>query len=153
GTYAEALRITGKNPGPGATEAERILLEADPAAPGGSVVLGSPGPACSQGTLIELSASQFITIRGLTLTGASGPAISLLGGNKQRNTAIHIERNRILGKRAGSCGGGILIGKGNTDTLVVNNLIYGNGQYGVAFSKGVGGPHYVVSNTIDGNGQ
>jgi Right handed beta helix region/Putative metal-binding motif len=152
GTYDEAVVISGKNTAAGATEADRIVIEADPTAPTGSVVMGKASQKCGKGDAIHIEQSQFITIRGLAITEAGGQAIELRGGKKQ-NAAIHLERNRLFGNGTSKCQGGILVGAGNLETLIVNNLIYGNGQQGVAFSAGTGGPHYVVSNTIQSNGR
>src|SRR5215467_11060782 len=69
GTYSEQLSISGKNNFQGATEIDRIIIEADPATQPGEVILtGSPG-ACTGNYAIRLQQSKFITIRGLTITG------------------------------------------------------------------------------------
>src|SRR5215813_2807042 len=150
GTYSEQLSISGKNNFQGATDIDRIIIEADPATQPGEVILtGSPG-ACTGNYAIRLQQSKFITIRGLTITGTGGQAISLLGGNNQ-NQDIHIELNRIFGNGSSSCDGGITVARGNPGTLVVNNLIYANGRNGVSFSDADGGPHYLINNTIFGN--
>src|SRR5262249_48716511 len=91
-----------------------------------------------------------ITIRGLTITGTGGQAISLLGGNNQ-NQDIHIELNRIFGNGSSSCDGGITVARGNPGTLIVNNVIYANGRNGLSFIDADGGPHYVINNTVYGN--
>ena len=150
GTYPEQLSIIGKNNFPGATEVDRIVIEADPANQSGQVVLtGAPG-TCTAHEAIRLQQSKFITIRGLTITGTGGQAISLLGGNNQ-NQDIHIELNRIFGNGSSSCDGGITVARGNPGTLIVNNLIHANGRNGISFIDADGGPHYVINNTIYGN--
>ncbi len=73
-----------------------------------------------------------------------------MGGNNQ-NQAIHIERNRIFGNGSSECNGGITIAGGNPDTLIVNNLIYGNGRNGITFIDADGGPHSLIQNTIFAN--
>jgi hypothetical protein len=151
GIYVEQVTISGKNNTPSATEASRIIIQADPAAPVGSVVLRGAVTRCTAGYAIQLQQSKFVTIRGLTVTGAGGQAISLLGGNKQ-NQAVHIERNRIFGNGSASCSGGITLARGNPDTLIVNNVIYGNGRNGIATTDAGGGPHDVIGNTIHGHG-
>jgi RHS repeat-associated protein len=153
GTYTEQVSIQRKNDTPGATELDRIVLEADPLAPLGSVVLQPPVLGCTNGQAIHLQRSKFITIRGLTIRGAGGPGILLAGGNNQ-NQAIHLERNRIFGnvtEGGDSCPGGITIASGNPDTVIANNLIYANGRNGIATINPSGGPHYVVGNTIHAN--
>ena len=72
------------------------MIQADPSAPVGSVVLHGPVTQCAAGHAIQIRQSRFITIRGLTITGAGGAAIALAGGG-DRNLAVHIERNRIVG--------------------------------------------------------
>lgn len=151
GEYASAVVVRGKNNTETATEADRIILEADPAAPQGSVILGTTDPKCVAGANLQIESSQFITIRGLTIAGGKRQALTLAGGPKKSNAAIHIERNRILGN--GTCKGGLFIGKDNGMTLVANNLIYGNSQYGVNVQQGGGGPHYLIGNAIHGNGR
>ena len=150
GTYPEQLAITGKNNFQGATEVDRIIIETDPATQPGDVILtGAPG-ACTENHAIRLQQSKFITIRGLTIRGTGGQAISLLGGNNQ-NQDIHIELNRIFANGSSSCNGGITVNRGNPGTLIVNNLIYANGRNGVSFIDADGGPHYIINNTIYGN--
>jgi hypothetical protein len=147
GSYQEQLTLTGLNNTPTATEADRIVIEADPTAPLGSVVLRGTSTACTDGYAIRLQQSKFVTIRGLTITEAGGLAISLLGGNNA-NEAIHLERNRIVDNGRASCDGGIRVARGNPHTLIANNLIYNNSRDGLSFSDETGGPHYVIGNTI-----
>ena len=150
GTYAEKITISGKNNTTTATESDRIVIEADPLSVSGSVVITGASSVCTNGYAFQLQQSKFITIRGLTISGAGGQAISLLGGINQ-NQAIHIERNRILDNGSSECNGGITIARGNPDTLIANNLIYANGRNGITFIDADGGPHYIVENTIHAN--
>jgi len=115
GTYQEQVSISGKNNVGTATEASRIIIEADPGAPLGSVVLHGAVTQCTNGHAVRFQQSKFITLRGLAITGAGGQAISLMGGNNQ-NQAIHLERLRIFGNGSGSCNGGITIARGNPGT-------------------------------------
>ena len=94
GDYVEQVSIAGKNAG-ALTEAARITIETDPTLPPGSVVLHGAIGQCAQGHAIRLERSRFVTIRGLTITGAGGAGIVLDGGAAQ-NGAIRIERNRIV---------------------------------------------------------
>jgi hypothetical protein len=151
GTYVEQVAIVGKNNNAAATEATRIVIEADPDAPMGSVVLRGAAGHCSLGHAIQIQQSRFVTVRGLTITGAGGQAIALAGGGSQSHS-IHLERNRIFGNGGPSCSGGITINRGNSGTLIANNLIYGNGRQGLLMSDTQGGPHTIVGNTIHGNG-
>ena len=150
GTYPERIAIVGKNNFAGATEVDRIVIEADPAAQSGQIVLTGAQGACTGNYAVRLQQSKFITIRGLTITGTGGQAISLLGGNNQ-NQDIHIELNRIFGNGSGSCDGGITVARGNPGTLIVNNLIHANGRNGINFIDADGGPHYIINNTVYGN--
>jgi hypothetical protein len=150
GTYVEQVNITSKNSGTGATEADRIVVEADPAAPSGSVVLDGSVGQCTNGHAVRFQQSRFVTLRGLTITGAGGQAVALMGGNNG-NQAIHLERLRIFGNGSSECNGGITVNRDNPGTLVANSLIYGNGRNGVAFLDADGGPHYLIGNTIHGN--
>jgi hypothetical protein len=150
GTYVEQVGVTGKNSG-ATTASSRITIQADPAAPAGSVVLQGAVGQCEHGHAVRIRQSRFVTIRGLTITGAGGAAIALAGGG-DRNRAVHIERTRIVGNGGSGCDGGITIAAGNVGTVVVNNLILGNGRNGIATAGGEGGPHTIVQNTIHGNG-
>jgi parallel beta helix pectate lyase-like protein len=150
GLYVEQVSIAGKNAAVW-SEASRILIQADPGAPVGSVVLHGAIAQCAQGHAIRLQQSRFVTIRGLTITGAGGAGIALLGGANQ-NVSIRIERNRIVGNGGPGCDGGIIIAAGNVGTLILNNLILANGRNGIATLDGEGGPHTIVQNTIHGNG-
>ena len=150
GSYLEQVSVSARNSG-ATNPAARILIQADPAAAPGSVVLRGPVNQCAAGHAIQIRQSRFVTIRGLTITGAGGAAIALAGGS-DRNVAVHIERNRIVGNGGTGCDGGITIGAGNVGTLIVNNLVLANGRNGIATLDGEGGPHTLVQNTIHGNG-
>ncbi|MBI3249129.1 MAG: VCBS repeat-containing protein [Deltaproteobacteria bacterium] len=143
GEYDEALLIKKK---------QNLVLEADPAAPEGSVMLDSVSQRCGRGDVISIMASADITIRGFTITDAGGQAIDIKGGGlRKHNEHIVIERNRIFGNGTSKCQGGIRVGPGTPDTVILNNLMYGNGQDAINFYGGKGGPHYVVQNVIHGN--
>lgn len=83
GTYPEKVSISGKNNTTTATESDRIVIEADPLAPLGSVVVTGASSVCTNGFAFRLQQSKFITIRGLTITGTGGQALELMGGNNQ----------------------------------------------------------------------
>ena len=154
GRYREQVSVEGKNSSDTAIEADRIIIEADPFAPVGSVVLVGAVSRCSDGHALRVQQSNFVTVRGMTITGARGPAVLLLGGADQNN-AIHIERNRIVHNGRDQCNTGIMVGAGNSATVIANNLIYGNAGDGIRFDGASEGPHYVVNNTIhdnEGNG-
>jgi hypothetical protein len=150
GTYVEQVSVAGKNAG-ATTPASRILIHADPAAAAGSVILHGAVGQCANGHAVRIRQSRFVTIRGLTITGAGGAAIALAGGG-DRNLGVHIERNRIVGNGGAACDGGITIAAGNAGTLIANNLVLANGRNGIATVDGEGGPHTVLQNTIHGNG-
>ena len=150
GSYVEQVSVIAKNAS-ATNPATRIVIQADPAAVVGSVVLRGAVNQCAGGHAILVRQSRFVTIRGLTITGAGGAAIALAGAG-DRNLAVHIERNRIVGNGGPGCDGGITIGAGNAATLVVNNLVLANGRNGISALEGEGGPHTLVQNTIHGNG-
>ncbi|MEX0804138.1 MAG: hypothetical protein WD688_12605 [Candidatus Binatia bacterium] len=77
GTYRERLTIEGKNNAGSMTEASRIVIEMDPALVPGSVVLRPPAASCINGQGILIRRSKFITLRGLTISGATGEQILL----------------------------------------------------------------------------
>ena len=150
GIYREQVFIE-KNNFPNASESDRIIIEADPeAAPGSVILTGSPGPQCTDKFAIRLKQSKFVTIRGLTITGTGAQAIFMMGGNNT-NLGIHIELNRIFGNGSSMCNGGITIARNNPGTIIANNLIHANGRNGIVFHDADGGPHYVIGNTIYGN--
>jgi len=76
GAYVEQVSISGKNQS-AKTEASRIVIQADPSASVGSVVLHGPVQQCAQGHAIRIQQSRFVTIRGLTITGAGGAGVAL----------------------------------------------------------------------------
>src|SRR4029453_7948039 len=149
GADLEQGHISGKNQ-TAKSEAGRIVVQADPAAPAGSVVLHGPVQQCVQGHAMRVQQSRFITIRGLTITGAGGAGITL-GGSGQ-NLAVRLERNSIVGNGGPGCDGGITITGGNVGTVILNNLIVGNGRNGIVTTDPDGGLHPVVQNPIQGNG-
>ena len=114
------------------------------------MVLQGTVAGCTNGHAVRFQQSKFITLRGLTIIGAGGQAISLMGGNNQ-NEAIHLERLRIFGNGSSECNGGITIARGNPGTLILNSLIYANGRNGIATIDADGGPHSLIGNTIHGN--
>ena len=139
GTYTEQVTISNKNTVARSTEFHRIVIEADPAAPAGSVVLHGTGrrsdddDRCGEDDGprygFRFRNSRFVTVRDLTITGVSGPAIWLApsGGDHDdggvgTNVGIHIERNRIYRNISSTCNGGISVSRGNSGTLIVNNL-------------------------------
>lgn len=146
GEYREQLRIRRKNAA-SASEADRIVIEADPEAAVGSVILKGRNARCEGGYSVDFDRSRFVTLRGLTVVGAGARGVGLRGGSRQ-NESITIERNRILRGGPTECNGGIDVGRGNPDTLIINNLIYGNGRNGIRFRDGRGGSYRVISNTI-----
>jgi hypothetical protein len=89
GTYRERLTIDGKNNFIGTTEASRIIIEANPLLAAGSVTVRPPAASCANGYGVLIRRSRFITIRGLTITGATGAGVILNGGSQQ-NLGIHI---------------------------------------------------------------
>ena len=91
-----------------------------------------------------------MTIRGLSVVGGGVRGIGLRGGSLE-NTGIHLERNRIGRGGPRECNGGIDVGRGNPQTVIANNLIYGNGRNGIRFRDGRGGSYSVVGNTIAHN--
>lgn len=151
GTYPEQLSIKNKNK-QAANETARIVIEADPGAPVGSVVVNGATKKCAEAVLIQNS--RFITVRGLTITGAKGAGLVVEGGDEQ-NHAIHLERNRIVGNGTAQCqeADGVVVTHSTPKLLISNNLIYGNYHNGVTFQHDVKEElHVVVNNTIWGNG-
>src|SRR5688572_22964774 len=72
GTYSERVTIANKNSIAGSTELHRIVIEADPLAAIGSVIVRPPAANCLNGHAVLIRQSQFVTLRGLTITGAVG---------------------------------------------------------------------------------
>src|SRR5258707_14003917 len=71
GTYVEQVSITGKNAGAW-SEASRIVVQADPAVPAGSVVLPGAVAQGAQGRPIPPPAAALLSHRGLTTPGPGG---------------------------------------------------------------------------------
>jgi hypothetical protein len=147
GRYVEQVVVQGKNAGAGASEGDRIVVEADAAAAPGSVVVEGPGGKCDAGVAVRVRQSRFVTLRGMTVTGGG---IVLMGGAAQ-NEHVHLERLRVVGV-SGACDAAVAIGRGNAGTVVANSLVHANARNGVALEDTAGGPHLVVGNTIHGNG-
>ena len=90
GVYAEQLTIE-KNGFSGVAEADRIVIEADPTLQQEQVVLRGPGgSSCTNNFAIRIRRSNFVTLRGVTITGAGAQAIVMMGGNNG-NQGIHID--------------------------------------------------------------
>ncbi|HZR79606.1 MAG TPA: FG-GAP-like repeat-containing protein [Candidatus Binatia bacterium] len=151
GDYVEQLRVRSKNASAFAGEDDRIVIEADPDAPVGSVVLRGARARCEGGYAVDFDRSRYVTLRGLTIAGAGIRGIGLRGGSRQ-NRGIHLERLRLFRGATSECSGGIDVGRGNPDTVIANSLIYGNGRNGIRFRDGTGGSYLVHGNTIARNG-
>jgi RHS repeat-associated protein len=151
GVYAEQLTIE-KNNFAGAAEADRIVIESDPVLTQEQVILQGPGgSSCTNNFAIRIRRSKFITIRSLTITGAGAQAITMQGGSNG-NQGIHLELNRIFGNGlSNNCSGAVEINDGNPGTVVANNVVYHNGRSGIVVLGSVGGPQYIVNNTIYAN--
>src|SRR5712691_2502029 len=149
GTYTEQVSIQGKNNTATATEASRIVIQADPAAPAGSVTLHGAVATCDDGHAIRFKQSKFVTVRSLTITGAGGQAIWLMGGNNQ-NQATHLERLRIFGNGSSERNGVATIDADGGPHYVVNNTIYANGWSGISVTRNH--EALLVNNAITGNG-
>ena len=76
GTYVEQVQVQGKNNFSGANETHRLVIQADPALPPGAVVVAGAVGQCTQGYAIRFQQSKFVTLRGVTLTGAGDQAVS-----------------------------------------------------------------------------
>ena len=157
GTYSERLRIRRKKQSPTPVEADRIVIGRAADAPPDSVILDGERFDTPCGPGIEVRSASYVTIRGLLITGFTGPALTLRGG-AQDNAGIHIERNRIVGNGGADCSGGIVIQSGSPGALVVNNLVHGNAGNGIQIRRFPGkrqapaaGPLHLVQNTIHGN--
>lgn len=150
GEYEEQLRIRNKNLGPAASESDRITIEADPAAPVGSVLLTGPRDRCASGYAVAFARARYVTLRGFTIMGAGRRGIVLRGGSRA-STGVRFERNRVLTGTAFQCQGGIDLQRGNPDTVIAHNLVYGVAKHALRI-RNFGSAAYVVGNTIVRNG-
>jgi hypothetical protein len=151
GTYNEAVTITSRNT-LAASDASRIVIQADPAATPDTVIVTPP----AAGRAFTFSSSKFITIKGFNITGATVESI-VLSGEGSTNSDITIAANDIHDNATtGSNSGGVNIGAGNANSWIVNNLIRTNGRDGIALGFGgstsAGNSKYIVNNTIFNNG-
>src|SRR5262249_47893537 len=84
GTYNESVGIgtaaSGKNLGLGVNDSLRYVIQADPNAALGSVIVNAGAPVNKGTTAFGIIKSQFITLKGLTITGAPQTAIATGGG-------------------------------------------------------------------------
>ncbi len=145
GTYGEQLLIAGKNADPAATENGRIVIEADPSAPPGAVVLQCSHQRCEHAYAVAFQRSSFVTLRGFEIAGAGSRGILLRGSSRQAR-GIHLERNRVRGG-GGECLGGIDVGRGSPDTVIANNVVSGACRHGLRF-RARSGRAVVAGNTI-----
>jgi hypothetical protein len=141
GTYHETVSVVGKNSS-AQSVAQQLTIEGHP----GTVLVAAGEHA------LVVSASRFITIEGLTLTGARGSAV-LLDGESPGNSDITVARNDIHNNGMDAGGSGVEVAAGNTRAWIVNNLLRSNGQNGVDVQSGAGrdGSVYIANNTIVGN--
>lgn len=151
GQYDEQLRISHKNEDSAASEADRIFIEADPAFPIGSVVIGPEGPGCANGYAVAIEGSRFVTLRGLTFRN-SGRRGLIVRGRRRANDGVHILQNRLFGDRNPRCMGGIAVSHDSRNTVIANNLIYGTRRDAIRIQDNGPGPHFIVSNSLVGNG-
>ncbi|MFQ6030156.1 MAG: hypothetical protein ACE5Q6_22000, partial [Dehalococcoidia bacterium] len=155
GTYNESIVIFLKNIA-ATSENDRIVLRvevpADAAAADTDKVIVTPAglPGSAKEHAFDAKKSDFITIKGFDLRGAMRSAIILRGGSSQ-NPNITLDGNDIHDNTGcGNCGAqGIVIGRVNAGTVVVNNLGRQNGRSGLSIGLNVGSasdaPIYVVN--------
>ncbi|MBI1848316.1 MAG: right-handed parallel beta-helix repeat-containing protein [Candidatus Rokubacteria bacterium] len=151
GTYTETITVALKNPA-ASDESTRITIMADPAQPAGSVVVTTSADAHCDGA-IKILHSHYVTVRGLTISGANGPAFAL-PASIEDSRGIRLERNRIVGNGRTGCAA-LAIGMqadAAAPAVIVNNVIYGNKDAGIVINPGGGsGSYYLVNNTIHAN--
>jgi Pectinesterase len=116
GTYHEAVTISRKNAS-AQTESHRVVLMADPDVPPGSVVVIPPRGR----NAFTIERSRFITLKGLTVTGASRDGVHVRGGGAA-NRDITLDSHHLHHNGSASGGSGIFVGRENPRTWVVNNL-------------------------------
>lgn len=146
GTYAETVTFDNKDGSAGS----RITILADGAL--GTVVLQPTGDRA-----FYLKKSSFITIKGFKIAGAAMDAITLEAGNSNHNNDITIDSNEITGcGTTSNARGAIIVGRGNPNTYIVNNLIRNNVVQAMEFGFGSNVPgtnaKIVVNNTVYANG-
>ena len=179
GTYYESVEFWRTN-AQASSEADRIVLMADPLAPAGSVMIvpggtgeeeqeedddddgeedgGGQEDNSQNEHAFKLAQSKYVTIKGFTVTGASRSAILLRGGYNS-NTNIIVEGNDVYdnGLQCENCAA-VEIKHGNDRTWVVNNLIRHNGRSGLGVGHDDGDDQvsglrtYVINNTFFANG-
>ena len=62
--------------------------------------------------LADLQSAEWLTIRGVTITGAGGTAFTITGG----------ENNTVGGTRISNCGGGVILSGGYRNRVVGNDI-------------------------------
>lgn len=167
GIYYESVEFWRTNV-QASSEADRIVLMADPLALAGSVMIvpggtgdeeegGGSNPVNSKDRFaFRLARTKYLTIKGFAVTGASRSAILLRGGGNS-NSNIIVEGNDVYdnGLDCGNCAA-ITIKGGNDRTWVVNNLVRHNRRQGVWVGEDddedCDTSTYIVNNTIFANG-
>jgi hypothetical protein len=150
GTYNESVTLTSPRNNSSATlESQRIVIQRDSSAAVGSVIVNATG--ANGFNFSGAPGANFMTIKGLDITGATGAGI-ILGGGSAATSNITIDSNLIHDDgTSGGVTGGIDVNANNTNTTIVNNLIRNNGRDNISLANGVNNA-YIVNNTIFGAG-
>jgi len=154
GTYVESVKILGRNTAAvDATETIRVVA----VNPRGAIVNpgGLPNPARYHA--FSVATSNFISIEGFKLTGATREAVFIRGGLSMTNRNISVIATEITGNGSPSTNGGIFIGRENPDTLVDGNTIHRNFRNaleieGDIYKNPTNSPKVITNNLICKNG-
>ena len=150
GTYVGAGPVQGKNSDARAERASRIVIEGRSGGRPGSVVLGRGRRVYRRlrrpSSAVEVRHDTRTHDHGRRRGGDRAP-----GGQQPEPGASTSSATGSSATARPSATAASRSNRGNPDTLIANNLIYGNGRNGIAFLDADGGPHYVVGNTIHGN--
>jgi hypothetical protein len=140
GSYNEQVTVYARNAS-ATSDAQRVVLRGE-----GPVFVHPP-----DGYAVLVTGSRFVTIEGLSITGAQREGI-VLKDEGGANFDVTLSRNDVYNNgRAG--GGGILVAGANSRTWIVNNLVRTNTRNGISVQTGTGEfTTYIVNNTLFGNG-
>ncbi len=180
GTYAGAIfcwdpPASGPFSTIAGTATSRIVIEADPAAPAGSVIVDSKNaksaialdlePGCDYVDLVgfKITNDGSVTKGGIKVAGTTGNRILNLtvdgvggigGIFVDGVTSVLIQGNTVLNtKGTGTTGHGMYLSGSSTDVTVLHNVLHDNDYVGIHVNGDIseGGRGTVVSATIEGN--
>lgn len=137
GSYADSLRLEGLNTA-ATSDAERLVIVGTRGEDGAYLTRFNTG----RRDAMRLRTTRYLTLRGFEVLSGTNKPIAIEADNLHTLVdALYVHDNG--GGRDSGC---VFLGSGNASVTVSNSFCFDNGSD--AITVGVGGPHFLVNNTV-----